>query len=117
VHNSTCPYAIEDDVAELNVRFTMCSLALKRKTQLALALSNGAGSMSVKPALETYRVVDERSPAFRLLASFGRRIGPEPDPLAWEKPARDLLKLFNTKRASPHDRLPDGQTLLHVSGG
>jgi hypothetical protein len=116
VHNSRCPYSkTEDTVSDLNIRFSMCSVALRRKAQIALAISRGAGISSLSPALKTFRVVDRKSPAFRLVASFERRIGPDPSPSAWEKPAQALYMLFETRAASPHDRLPDGQTLLHVS--
>jgi hypothetical protein len=115
VHGSHCAYsAIEDAVTELSVQFSICIAAFKTKAQVAVALSRGGGSSPIDSGLKAYRVVDKRSPAFRLLGMFERKLGPDPRPDAWERAAHELYKLFETRAASPHDRLTNGQTLLHV---
>jgi hypothetical protein len=115
VHSTDCPYsAVEDAVTDLNMRVSICIIALKRKAQVTIALSKGAGASSLTPTLRTYGVVKENSPAFRLLGSFRRRVTTDPGPEAWQKAAQDLYKLFQRRLASPHDRLPNGQTMLHV---
>ncbi|KAF2642106.1 hypothetical protein P280DRAFT_468561 [Massarina eburnea CBS 473.64] len=114
VHNAGCRYAtIEEAVTSLQFRFTMCSIALRRKAEIGLALAHGAGSSSVSPMLKCDRVVLKSSPGFRLLGSFQKRLGEEPSIYAWEKQAHQLYRLFELRKASPHDRLPNGMTLLH----
>jgi hypothetical protein len=58
--------------------------------------------------------VSHKSPAFKLIASFARTIGADPGLESWRGPAQDLYKIFEQRKASPHDRLLNGQTLLHV---
>ncbi|KAF2683829.1 hypothetical protein K458DRAFT_432023 [Lentithecium fluviatile CBS 122367] len=114
VHLPDCPYAaIEEAVTSLQVHFTMCSISLRRKAHVGLALSHGAGAATIAPVLKCNRIVLRTSPAFRLLAGFKRIIGSSPRSDAWEKPATQLLRLFQRREASPHDRLPNGMTLLH----
>lgn len=116
VHSSHCPYsAIEDAITNLNLRFSLCSVMLKRETEVAIALSRGAGSSSISPMLKSYCVVDKQSPAFRLVESISHNDIGFPVFYSWEPKARQLYKLFETRAASPYDRLPNGQTLLHVS--
>ncbi|KAJ4288419.1 hypothetical protein N0V90_011654 [Kalmusia sp. IMI 367209] len=70
-------------------------------------------SSSISPFIKCDYVVPKNSPAFRLLANFESRLEPDLGPDAWEKPANELLRLFQMRKASPHDRLPNGMTLLH----
>lgn len=115
VHDAECEYsAIEEAVTRLQIRFTMCSISLQRKAHIGLALSKGAGSASISPSLSCDRVVTKSSPAFRLLANFKKRLEPDPGVEAWQKPAKELLRLFQLRKASPYDRLSNGLTLLHV---
>ncbi|KAF2271873.1 uncharacterized protein EI97DRAFT_242083 [Westerdykella ornata] len=119
LHHPPCPLSTlpsTSTMSNLHLRFSLCSLALKRKIHFAIALSRGLGSTSLLPALRSYRVVDAKtSPAFRLMATFGRRIGDRPDERAWEVVARKLWKVFEEGKASPYDRLANGWSLLHVS--
>lgn len=112
-HNPNCRYSrIQDSVRNFNVRFSACVLALKRKVEVGLSFTCGAGRTSLSPALVCHHVVDWDSPAFNLinsLRSFRRR-----DSISGEKIVAELWKLFETRAASPHDRLPTGETLVHV---
>lgn len=115
-HDADCDYAkFEDAVTSLQVNFTLCSVALRRKAHIGLALSKGAGASSISPFIRCEYVVPKNSPGFRLLANFTARLEPDLGPDAWEKPANELLRLFQMRKASPHDRLSNGMTLLHVS--
>ena len=67
--------------------------------------------VSVNPSLSARRIVSRNSPAFELI---DRMFNPSHDPPPMDSSA-ELTKLFQTREASPHDRLIDGSTLLHVS--
>ena len=114
-HESQCPHSIyQAAVTDINIRFSLCSIALGRKVNVALAISRGFGSWTILPSLVSYRIVDSATPAFKLLANFHERIGTYPGPDAWTGPAQELFRLFQTRQASPHDRY-GSKTLLHVS--
>lgn len=116
VHSPDCPYAMwEDGVTNLQLRFEICSISLRRKIHIGLSLSRGGRSSGIFPTLKCDRIVLKSAPAFRLLANFQQRLGQDPNFDAWEKPAKELLRLFELRKATPHDRLPNGMTLLHVS--
>jgi len=120
-HESHCPRAAwEVAVSDINFRLSFCSLTLKRKLQLSMALSSLNGSeLQIKPNLKIRRVVSVSSPAFQLLNGyrFWGLEGLEADdriPFI-ERIGDELLRLFQERRATPYDRLEDGSTLLHVS--
>jgi hypothetical protein len=145
MHNPSCKYrAIERAVSSLQMRFNLCSLMLGQKAHIGLALSRGAnGTTMSKVVLECTRIVSKTSPAFELLDRLlcpGEYAPPEYKELhkevlflpakeaarydRWEEmecirlfktAAIDLERLFDSGKASPYDRLPNGMTLLHVS--
>lgn len=94
----------------------MCSIALGRKAHVTFAMSRGAGTFSINPALICHRIVDKKAPAFDLTLEFimsyaGMDLIPT---MTWPEYMQKLLQLFQTKKASPHDRQEDGMTLVHV---
>jgi len=116
VHDPDCPYSVyQSAITDLNVRFSVCSTALRRKIELRIALSHSLDSSSISPGLISYRVVSVTSPGFALLDSFGEMMIYEPENVSWASFAQDLFRSFQNREASPHDRLANGQTLLHVS--
>lgn len=112
VHRPPCPHAAyEDALIDLELRFSMCSIALKKKVQLAIALSCGAASSRIQHSLQTYRVVQRSSRGFSLIRSLENAN----DPSIIIKCVHQIVQLFENRHASPYDRLADGSTLLHVS--
>lgn len=113
VHEPRCQQRLlQDAVTELEIRATFCSLILGRKVSLAFMLSYGA-ELSVTQDLHCHRVVPESSPAFALV----RTLVESSDTMREEAFCREvdrLLLMFQHRQASPHDRLTDGNTLLHV---
>ncbi|KAF2868554.1 hypothetical protein BDV95DRAFT_670156 [Massariosphaeria phaeospora] len=112
VHESYCPRAAwEAALTDIEFRFSLCIRALKAR--LALSYHNGS-ELQIKPALMIRRVVSESSPAFRLLRweRFQWRELDKCKSLVDGFPG-ELLRLFQERRATPHDRLEDGSTLLH----
>jgi hypothetical protein len=113
-HDSSCWLgAYENCRTTLQLRLSVCSLLLKRKFQLSVELCRGFGALSVSPALRAYRIVDGSSPGFELIEKFWIEQKFYQDYAAndfWKL----LLELFQNGEASPYDRCPDGETLLHV---
>jgi hypothetical protein len=117
IHKPHCPHATyEDSMIDLSLRFSVCRLALKRKIQLAFALSRNAGSTTIRHSLRTIRIVDSDAPAFKLAMDIRTDLSTNLSPDAWEKHAYKLYRLFEQRLASPHDQLANGQTLVHVYG-
>lgn len=113
IHEPRCQQGLfQDAVTEFEIRATFCSLTLGRKVSLAFALSYGA-RLSVTQNLHCHRVVPESSPAFALVQALV-----DSSVTMREKEFRGkidrLSVVFQLRQASPHDRLPDGSTLLHV---
>jgi len=124
LHDKLCPYATcENAMTDLSVRFSTCVLALKRKIDIAIAITQIAGVSRVSHSLVHYRVVPESSPAFRLVQNLLDAVTLTSDRLLTELYVRkgiqdavsELQCMFQLQKASPYDRLPDGRTLLHVS--
>jgi hypothetical protein len=76
-----------------------------------MTLSVASGTFSVNPSLSACRIVPKNSPAFELID----RMFNYPYHVSPVDCSAGLIKLFQTRKASPHDRLMDGTTLLHVS--
>ena len=111
-HDSSCPFWIPG-THDVNFSFGMilCYLILGLKLRIFMTLSIASGTFSVNPSLSACRIVSRNSPAFELIdRMFNRSYGPPP-----MDSSAELIKLFQTREASPHDRLIDGSTLLHVS--
>ena len=115
VHDSNCPHAIyQAAMTDVNIRFSICSTALRRKIEFGIAVSQGLGVSSICPSLISYRVVPETSPGFLLLKSFLGNVYEHPTNAYWTGFAQNLFQLFQNGEASPHDRLVNGETVLHV---
>jgi hypothetical protein len=113
-HTRHCPYWVPGAGA-LNATFglMLCYLALGLKFRMFVALSIGAGTFSITPGLTCHRIVSRSSsPAFTLIESLS---GFDRSHIAFREASAELSKIFQTRQASPHDRLANGQTLLHVS--
>jgi hypothetical protein len=117
-HRPHCPYsAMEQATAQLSVRLSTCILALRSKFEFALSFSHSAGRVSVSPGLICSRVVED-SPAFSLVRSIHLRIVQPRKRMAkqtGDQIVKELKKVFATRAAFIHDKLPDGRTLLDVS--
>ncbi|KAF2683837.1 hypothetical protein K458DRAFT_452548 [Lentithecium fluviatile CBS 122367] len=111
VHEVHCPHAVDEDVmSDLTLRFSMCVMALKRKFQIAFNVSEVAGASTIRYSLIYYRVVPYSSPAFRLFKAK------HPVDEYLQSAAVNLTRMIQNGEASPHDRVPDGRSLLHYVG-
>jgi hypothetical protein len=78
-----------------------------------MAVSWGAGGISISPRLSLRAIVSARSPVFALLLeAHSKPPGEFRDTI--EFVSQELFQLFQQGRASPMDVLSDGTTLLHV---
>jgi len=113
-HAHSCPFwSAEELKTSISFGLILCYLAIGIKWRLLLALSIGTRPFSVVPSLKCHRAVNlSSSPAFSAVAAV---IGANMDEATVPTLFTDLRKIFDTRRASRDDRLPDGQTLLHVS--
>jgi hypothetical protein len=112
-HDPSCSFWISGG-HEMTVGFgiILCYLILGLKLRLFMQLSIGSGTFSIMPSLSFRRIVTiASSPAFQLIQSFSYSRENSRNSIA------DLTKIFQTRQASPHDRLENGRTLLHVSFG
>jgi len=112
MHDAGCPQApLHNAVTDLQLQATLCSLLLGKKVLLSFQLSYGAG-LSTKQNLECHRVV-EWSPAFEFAMTVVESSMNMPmDTFRGE--VEKLSMMFQLRQASPHDRLTNGTTLLHV---
>jgi len=115
-HDSSCQFwTTRGHDTTIGFGMILCYLVLGLKLRLFMQLSIGSGTFSIMPNLTFGRIVTvESSAAFKLIDSIcdpNRNLCPVKDyPVA-------LNKIFQTRQASPHDRLQDGKSLLHVSIG
>jgi hypothetical protein len=115
VHEPQCLHAAYQAATnDVNMRFWLCSATFQRKINIAIVVSQGLEKWSIAPSLYTCRIVPENSPAFALLKLFAIDIDAGAGLDAWIEPTRALFRLFQTRQASPYERLADGRTLLHV---
>ncbi|OAG06984.1 uncharacterized protein CC84DRAFT_1258202 [Paraphaeosphaeria sporulosa] len=115
-HTSECLYsAFDDKITEIDLRVSLCSSLLRRKYTLAMGFSHSlAKGFGIRAGLRTFAIVDHDSEAFSLIRRFASRENYELSrPDSWQNVAAELQRLFESRRASPHDRLSDGSTLLH----
>jgi hypothetical protein len=121
-HNRDCPCSLQGGTEwELNLRFSVCFWAFRRKVQLACAIAHMAGTSKIAPTLIHYRVVPESSPAFRLLSAredWYDILDQDERALVIDNHLRTaaatLTRMFERGEASPYDRLSNGKSLLHV---
>ncbi|KAH4911197.1 hypothetical protein HBI80_022340 [Parastagonospora nodorum] len=115
-HNRGCPFwSAEGLRTSITFGLILCYFALGMQWRMLLTLSIGTRPISILPGLKCYRAVKaSSSPAFRAVdAVFSSSIGAQTIPILFG----DLRKIFETRRASTDDRLPNGQTLLHYMCG
>ena len=114
-HDPSCPLWIPG-THDMNFSFGMvlCYLILGLKLRVFMTLSIASGTFSINPSLSALRIVsEESSPAFKLI-----RLITEGDSRWIPKDySAELTRIFQTRQASPHDRLESGYTILHVSYG
>ena len=117
-HELHCPHSAgKQAVTDNDVRFSLCSVALKRRLDLSMVLSSSSwGNLKIKHSLKFARFVDRDSPAHLLLdADRVWQLEEAERNHAFLETADLLLRLFQEQKATPHDRLEDGSTLLHVN--
>ena len=68
----------------------------------------------VRAGLEAIIIVGEDSKPFSLIRQFYQARDGLEKPGSWKQIAMELEEVFQTRQASPHSRLSDGQTLIHV---
>jgi hypothetical protein len=86
-HDRRCPSWLPEVYAlNVNFGFILSYLVFGLKLRILMALSIGASMTSFDPSQRTLR-----------------------------KNSMELSRIFQTRQSSPHDRLENGQTLLHVS--
>jgi hypothetical protein len=113
IHNPQCPQsAFQTALTNLQFRATLCSLILRTKASLSFTLSYGAG-FSVTHTLQCHHIV-ESSPAFAFIKPLVESSINMPEE-TFRGEIDKLFAMFQLRQASPHDRLPNGSTLLHVS--
>jgi hypothetical protein len=114
-HDNLCPQAsTHSDSTYIYLGTHIGNARFGYGMHISLDMHYGYGTFSLRPSLVCYRVVSETSPGFALIRDVTSRKGPAFVP-QWESAARDLVEIFQSRTASPHDRLPNGMTLLHVS--
>jgi hypothetical protein len=112
-HDPQCRLSIlQNTVKDIQLRAALCSLFLRSKVSFSLTLACGDGS-SFKQTLECHRVVKD-SPAFSFIPDLVKSSFTTTEDI-FHGEVDKLLEMFQQRQASPHDRLPDGSTLLHVS--
>ena len=98
----------------LSFGMILCYLILGLKIRLLMELSVGSGTFSIMPTLAFRRIVTVKSSqAFSLIENMLSRF--HLDEFEILDYSAELTKIFQTRQASPHERLGDGRTLLHVS--
>lgn len=119
VHSRNCYHsATEDAAAGIDMRISLCSSLLRRKIVVALGISYSLSKgFGVQASLRGTTIVDYSSEAFSIVYEYCRETDLLDRPGSWEEITNELQKLFQDRRASPHDRLAHGGTLMHVSHG
>ncbi|KAF1844399.1 uncharacterized protein K460DRAFT_163621 [Cucurbitaria berberidis CBS 394.84] len=113
IHEENCPLAItEQGVTNVYLGISVGSRFLGMGVHISAALSHQAGYFSLRLSLVCYRIVPENSPAFSFVKEITSFDGTF-NPMIREMAAQGLLDLFQARKASPHDRLSNGMTLLH----
>lgn len=124
LHQNYCPlYPLSKKRETFGIKFLFPGIFLTKLVHATLAISRGAGGMSISPNLSYHAIVSRESPGFRLISDtvellVPRNIwngSPPASPVVVEQTLRRLYDLFTSGHASPHDTLENGDTLLHVS--
>ncbi|CAI9637082.1 unnamed protein product [Alternaria burnsii] len=111
-HDPSCPLWIPG-IHDLKLSFGMilCYLILGLKLRVFMTLSIANGTFSINTNLSACRIVTENSPAFVLI--YQMLDDDDRYAISPMDGSHELVKLFQTRKASPHDRLRNGTTLLH----
>ena len=97
-----------------------CGVLLSGAIEASIAITRGAGGLSINPGLRCAHVVPANNPAFQLLFRLQNRFdtGPESNigevESSMETSIQDIARLFREGKASPYDVDLQGNTLLHV---
>jgi hypothetical protein len=116
-HASECSYRMFDDqLTDIDFRISVCSTLLRRKFTLAMGISRSLSKpFASRTELRAVAIVRDDSEAFSLIDRYAsHRNDALYRPDSWKETAAEFQRLFETRRASPHDRLSDGRTLMHV---
>lgn len=111
-HEPSCRCAAWERAAtNFNLRASFCNLALRRKIQLSITISQlFTGAVTLEHALIFRRIVPWSSPSFQLV-----RLYVDGNTLGSGAFFDELMRIFQAREASPYDRIQDGSTLLHMS--
>jgi len=113
-HDRSCPFWLPESCA-INFSFglILSYLIFGLKLRMLIVLSAGAGTFSLTPSLTCSQIVSEScSAAFNVIATM---TSTDPSKRAVRYNLAELSRIFQSRESSPHDRLDNGQTLLHVS--
>jgi len=113
-HDRSCPFWLPESCA-VNFSFglILSYLIFGLKLRMLIVLSAGAGTFSLTPSLTCSQIVSEScSAAFKVIATM---TSADPSERAVRYNLAELSRIFQSCESSPHDRLDNGQTLLHVS--
>jgi hypothetical protein len=89
---------------------------LKFSVQASLTITKGAGCFTISPHIEFRSVVPLDSPVFSLLEDTEKGLGSPKADFVIRSTHKKLLQLFREGKAPYSDTLPNGDTILHVSG-
>lgn len=119
-HVAGCPLYVQSKAqrllaAQFPARF---SSKLSVLVRAGLGWTTGAGVFSISPQLN-FRMTVEWSPAVdEIERMFATDLGERPTGAEAIKAVttaeRRILRMFQDREASPHDRLPNGSNLLHA---
>lgn len=116
-HNANCPLATSQEVMrDLRLELSIYSFLLRKQFKIALGYQSNASSISIANSLQCIRFVTKDSPGFRLLEDLITSNEGSEWKIHFSKLddcANRMYRLFETRQASPSDRLLDGRTLLH----
>lgn len=119
-HFPSCPFYAMSSRAQRRVRAQLSAGVWRRFSvwvQASFTCTTGAGSFSISPHL-SFRTTVKDSPAqTEIDDAFPMWLSPDRRTSVAKRVAtaeRRILKMFQTGEASPHDRFPDGSTLLHA---
>jgi hypothetical protein len=118
-HLPRCSFYRNAEISDIfGAQFTICGRYLEHLLSATFSYSRGAGGWSISRNLTCSVSVDVNSPAFRLTDSVGYLLSYKQQTVldCVELYRRCMVRLFESKRASPYDKSRRG-TLFHVRKG